>query len=70
MEQNLVQVVFDQDVLLEEWYVCSDGTTTGYMKVKTKPIINNFLTSTSKFRQLSKCTIQKKNGDYDFVKNS
>lgn len=43
-KENLVQVVFDRDVLLEEWYGCSDGTTTGYMKVKTKLIVNNFLT--------------------------
>jgi len=43
-KDNLVQVVFDKDVLLEEWYGCSDGTTTGYMKVKTKRIINDFLT--------------------------
>ena len=43
-KENLVQVVFDKDVLLEEWYGCSDGTTTGYMKVKTKLIVNNFLT--------------------------
>ena len=40
---NLVQVVFDKDVLLEEWYGCSDGTTTGYMKVQTKDIVNDFL---------------------------
>jgi Ala-tRNA(Pro) deacylase len=43
-KENLVKVVFDRDVLLEEWYGCSDGTTTGYMKVKTKLIVNNFLT--------------------------
>jgi Ala-tRNA(Pro) deacylase len=43
-KENLVQIVFDKDVLLEEWYGCSDGTTTGYMKVKTKLIVNNFLT--------------------------
>ncbi len=43
-KENVVQVVFDRDVLLEEWYGCSDGTTTGYMKVKTKLIVNNFLT--------------------------
>jgi Ala-tRNA(Pro) deacylase len=43
-KENLLQVVFDKDVLLEEWYGCSDGTTTGYMKVKTKLIVNNFLT--------------------------
>ncbi len=45
-KENFVQVVFDEDVLLEEWYGCSDGTTTGYIKVKTKEIINNFLTYT------------------------
>jgi Ala-tRNA(Pro) deacylase len=42
-KENLVQVVFDKDVLLEEGYGCSDGTATGYLKVKTKLIINNFL---------------------------
>lgn len=45
-KDNLVQVVFDKDVLLEEWYGCSDGTTTGYMKVKTKQIVDNFLNYT------------------------
>ena len=38
-----VQFVFDRDVLNEEWYGCSDGTTTGYMKVRTEKIINEFL---------------------------
>ena len=42
-KDNLVQVVLDKDVLLEEWYGCSDGTTSGYMKVKTEQIVNNFL---------------------------
>ncbi|MGE6375803.1 YbaK/EbsC family protein [Peribacillus muralis] len=32
--ENLVQVVFDKNVLSGEWYGCSDGTTTGFMKVK------------------------------------
>ncbi|MGE7880051.1 YbaK/EbsC family protein [Peribacillus muralis] len=27
--ENLVQVVFDKNVLSGEWYGCSDGTTTG-----------------------------------------
>lgn len=40
---GLVQVVFGQDVLAEEWYGCSDGTTTGYMKVRTAQIFNDFL---------------------------
>ena len=43
-----VQFVFDSDVLKEEWYGCSDGTTTGYMKVSTKRILNDFLPYTGK----------------------
>ncbi|WP_160710851.1 prolyl-tRNA synthetase associated domain-containing protein [Chitinophaga solisilvae] len=41
---NEIQVIIDQDVLAEEWYGCSDGTTTGYMKVRTAWIVNDFLT--------------------------
>lgn len=41
--ENTVQVVFDKEVLSEEWYGCSDGTTTGYMKVKTDQILHRFL---------------------------
>lgn len=40
---NEIQVVFDKEVLSEEWYGCSDGTTTSYMKIKTKQIVNNLL---------------------------
>ncbi len=40
---NRVRVILDKDVLLEEWYGCSDGTTTGYMKVETNQILNNLL---------------------------
>ena len=38
-----VRVVFDQDVAGEEWYGCSDGTNTGYMKVETARIVRDFL---------------------------
>jgi Ala-tRNA(Pro) deacylase len=38
-----VQIVFDRDVLAEQWYGCSDGTTTGYMKVRTDDILHVFL---------------------------
>lgn len=41
--ENNVQIVFDKDVIGEEWYGCSDGTTTGYMKVKTEQIVHDFL---------------------------
>lgn len=41
--ENKIKVVIDKDVLDEEYYGCSDGTTTGYMKVKTEDIINKFL---------------------------
>lgn len=38
-----VEIVIDKDVANEEWYGCSDGTTTGYMKVRTKDILDKFL---------------------------
>ncbi len=38
-----VQIIFDRDVLKEEFYGCSDGTTTGYMKIKTNDIIHKVL---------------------------
>lgn len=43
-KENEVQVVIDRDVLDTEWYGCSDGTTTGYMKVRTVHVIRDFLT--------------------------
>ena len=42
--ENLVQIIIDKDILAEEWYGCSDGTTTGYMKVRTTQIVHDFLT--------------------------
>lgn len=38
-----IQVVFDKEVTEEKWYGCSDGTTTGYMKIETAQILNSFL---------------------------
>lgn len=38
-----VRMIFDKEVLAEEWYGCSDGTTTGYMKIKTEDICRKFL---------------------------
>lgn len=38
-----VQFILDKEVLSEEWYGCSDGTTTGYMKIKTEQIVRRFL---------------------------
>ncbi len=38
-----VQIVFDKEVLSEEYYGCSDGTTTGYMKIRTEDIVRKFL---------------------------
>ena len=42
--ENLVQIIIDKDILVEEWYGCSDGTTTGYMKVRTTQMIHDFST--------------------------
>lgn len=41
--EGKVQIVFDKEVLLEEYYGCSDGTTTGYMKIRTEDISSKFL---------------------------
>lgn len=38
-----ITFVFDSDVLREEWYGCSDGTTTGYMKIRTSDITDRIL---------------------------
>ncbi|MDO4380323.1 MAG: YbaK/EbsC family protein [Clostridia bacterium] len=43
-----VTVVFDNDVLKNEYYGCSDGTTTGYMKIKTEKITGDFLKFTGR----------------------
>ncbi len=40
---NKIKVVVDQDILAEEWYGCSDGTTTSYMKIRTDWVIHEFL---------------------------
>lgn len=42
-KDNKITVVLDEDVLKEEFYGCSDGTTTGYMKIKTEDIYGKFL---------------------------
>lgn len=42
---NGVKLVFDKDVLVQEYYGCSDGTTTGYLKIKTNDIFNKMLPS-------------------------
>ena len=41
--ENKVQIIFDKEVLSEEWYGCSDGTTIGYMKIRTEDIYQKFL---------------------------
>jgi Ala-tRNA(Pro) deacylase len=38
-----VRIVIDRDVTREEWYGCSDGITTGYMKIRTDDILTRFL---------------------------
>ncbi|MCD7794380.1 MAG: prolyl-tRNA synthetase associated domain-containing protein [Alistipes sp.] len=44
---NRVKVVLDSEVVHEEWYGCSDGTTTGYLKIRTTDIIHRFLDFTA-----------------------
>lgn len=41
--EKKVQIVFDQEVVNDQWYGCSDGTTTGYLKIATKEIVEKLL---------------------------
>ncbi len=41
-----IRFVVDADILAEPWYGCSDGTVTGYMKIRTEDIFNVFLPHT------------------------
>ena len=52
IDNNKIQIVFDKDVIKEEFYGCSDGTTTGYMKLKTEDIINKFLPYTKHSKKI------------------
>ena len=40
---NEVHIIIDKDVAQEEWYGCSDGTTTGYMKISTVDVLERLL---------------------------
>lgn len=42
-DRGEVRIVFDKEIADDEYYACSDSTTTGYMKLKTKDIILKFL---------------------------
>ena len=46
-ESQRIQVVFDRSVVSEEYYGCSDGTTTCFMKIKTEDILHKFLIKAS-----------------------
>lgn len=40
---NQVHIVFDKEVAETEWYGCSDGTTTSYLKLRTYDVLHLFL---------------------------
>lgn len=42
-----VRVVFDRALADNEWYGCTDGTTTGYMKLRTRDVIDRLLPYTA-----------------------
>lgn len=42
-KENEISVIIDKEILSEEFYGCSDGTTTGYMKVRTDDIVKKLL---------------------------
>lgn len=42
-EARDIRLIIDREVIAQEYYGCSDGTTTGYMKIKTDDLIRRFL---------------------------
>lgn len=38
-----VRIVIDRDVKESEWYGCTDGTTTSYMKLATEDVLDKFI---------------------------
>ena len=42
-----VRLVFDRQVLQSEWYGCTDTTTTGYMKIATRDVIEKLVPHTN-----------------------
>ena len=38
-----INLVIDSDILKEEYYGCSDGTLTSYMKFKTKDLVEKLI---------------------------
>ncbi len=42
-----VRLVFDRQVLQSEWYGCTDTTTTGYMKIPTRDVIEKLVPYTN-----------------------
>lgn len=41
-----VRVVFDRSLENSEWYGCSDGTVTGYVKLRTRDVLDRLLPHT------------------------
>lgn len=40
---NDIQLIFDQQVLEMQFYECSDGTTTNYLKLNMEDVITKLL---------------------------
>lgn len=41
-----VHLVMDQDVSENEWYACTDGTATCFIKIRTKDLLDKYIPST------------------------
>lgn len=58
-----VRAVFDEEVAAAEWYGCSDGTTTGYMKLPTRMVVGDFMKYTGHDPAIIKIQPQVPKGD-------
>lgn len=42
-EENRIRIIIDKDILSREYIGLTDGTTTGYMKLKTADVLDRYL---------------------------
>lgn len=63
--KNKIKIIFDKYVTDDRWYGCSNGTTTGYLKISTNEIIAKLLPHTRhqtlKIKWLAQLSLHNKN---------
>lgn len=57
------RLVFDRELEGEEWYGCTDGTTTGYMKLAFRDVTERFLPYAGRALEWASCPGEERNAE-------